>query len=117
MYSKKTMAHFLNPCYAGEIENADSVGKAGNPVTGIFIKIWLKLNDGVITGTSFKAAGCVPMIAAGNAAAKLARGLTPDEVMQIKISSVVTEMGGVPSEKRYTVKLALDALKDAIINL
>lgn len=117
MYSEKTINHFLNPIYSGELSDADSVGEAGSPLTGIFLKIWIKLDKGVISKAAFKAAGCVPIIAACNVTSGMVCGLKPEEALQIKISSVIRELGGIPAEKKYTVKLALDALKEAIINL
>ena len=61
MYSEKVMDHFMNPRNVGEIENADGVGQVGNPKCGDIMKMYLKIEDGVITDAKFKTFGCVPL--------------------------------------------------------
>ncbi|MFW5902976.1 MAG: iron-sulfur cluster assembly scaffold protein, partial [archaeon] len=42
-YSEETINRFQDPEYTGEIENADAVGKAGNPTCGDVLKIFLEI--------------------------------------------------------------------------
>ena len=53
-YSEKVMDHFANPRNVGEIENADGVGEVGNPKCGDIMKMYLKINNGVIEDVKFK---------------------------------------------------------------
>ncbi len=52
LYSEKVMDHFRNPRNVGEIEDADGVGQVGNAKCGDIMKIYLKINDDVITDAS-----------------------------------------------------------------
>lgn len=49
IYSDKVMDHFNHPRNVGIIEDADGVGTVGNPVCGDIMKMYLKIDHGVIT--------------------------------------------------------------------
>lgn len=53
VYSEKVMEHFSNPHNVGEIENADGIGEVGNAKCGDIMKMYLKVNDEVITDVKF----------------------------------------------------------------
>ena len=63
MYSEKVLDHFQNPRNVGEIENPDGVGQAGNPKCGDIMKIYLRVENEVITDIKFKTFGCGAAIA------------------------------------------------------
>ena len=54
MYSDKVMDHFANPHNVGELEGANAVGEVGNARCGDIMKMYLKIEDGVIKDASFK---------------------------------------------------------------
>ena len=58
LYSKKVMDHFTNPRNVGEIENADGIGEIGNAKCGDIMKMYLKIDNGIITDAKFKTFGC-----------------------------------------------------------
>ena len=49
IYSEKVMDHFAHPRNVGEIEDADGVGEVGNAKCGDIMKMYIKVNDGIIT--------------------------------------------------------------------
>ena len=57
LYSEKVMDHFRNPRNVGTIENADGVGEVGNPVCGDIMKIYLKIENDIITDVKFETFG------------------------------------------------------------
>ena len=63
LYTEKVMDHFEHPRNVGEIEHADGVGQVGNPKCGDIMKMYLKIDDGVITDVKFKTFGCGSAIA------------------------------------------------------
>ncbi len=54
MYTEQVMEHFTNPRNVGVIENADGVGEVGNVKCGDIMKIYLRIEDEVITEVKFK---------------------------------------------------------------
>ena len=53
LYSDKVMDHFRNPRNVGVIENADGVGEVGNAKCGDIMKIYLKIDNDIITDVKF----------------------------------------------------------------
>ena len=50
MYSKKVVDRFSNPKNAGEMEKPDAVGEEGNARCGDVMRIYLKVEKGIIVG-------------------------------------------------------------------
>ena len=68
LYSEKVMDHFEHPRNVGEIENADGVGEVGNPTCGDIMRIYLKIDNDIITDVKFKTFGCGSAIASSSMA-------------------------------------------------
>jgi len=78
-YSEKVMEHFRNPRNVGEIENADGVGRVGNPVCGDIMELYIKVKGGIITDAKFKTFGCGAAIATSSMVTELVRNKTIEE--------------------------------------
>ena len=53
LYSDKVLDHFTNPRNVGEIENADGIGEVGNAKCGDIMKMYIKVDNGVISDVKF----------------------------------------------------------------
>ena len=113
-YSTKVMEHFANPQNVGEIEDADGVGSVGNPVCGDIMKMYIKVENDVITDVKFKTFGCGAAIATSSMATELIKGKTIEEALQITNSAVTEALGGLPSVKMHCSVLAEQAVQSAI---
>jgi len=115
-YSQKVMDHFQNPKNMGEIEDADAVGEAGNPVCGDMMIIYLKIDDNKISEIKFKTFGCAAAIATSSMITEMAEGKSLKDAYNISRDDVAEELGGLPEVKMHCSNLAADALKEAIKN-
>ena len=113
-YSEKVMDHFMNPRNVGEIENADGVGMVGNAKCGDIMKMYLKIDDNVITDCKFKTFGCGAAIATSSMATELIKGKTIDEALALTNSAVVEALEGLPAVKVHCSVLAEEAIKSAV---
>ena len=113
-YSEKVMDHFTNPRNVGEIENADGVGVVGNAKCGDIMKMYLKIDDGVITDCKFKTFGCGAAIATSSMATELVKGHTIDEALKLTNDAVVEALDGLPAVKVHCSVLAEEAIKTAV---
>ena len=113
MYSDKVMDHFTNPRNVGEIPDADGVGEVGNARCGDIMKLWIKVENNVITDIKFKTFGCGAAIATSSMITELAIGKTVEEAEQITNSQVAEALEGRASEDAL-LQLAAEALEAAI---
>ena len=116
MYTEKVMDHFSNPRNVGEIENPDGVGEVGNASCGDIMKIFLKVEDGIIKDVKFKTFGCGAAIATSSMVTEMAIGKTLDEALELSNSAVAEAPDGLPPQKLHCSNLAADALHEAIKN-
>jgi nitrogen fixation NifU-like protein len=113
-YSEKVMDHFTNPRNVGEIENADGVGTVGNAKCGDIMKMYLKIEDGVIVDCKFKTFGCGAAIATSSMATELIKGHTIEEALALTNQVVVEALDGLPPVKVHCSVLAEEAIKTAL---
>ena len=114
LYSEKVMDHFRNPRNVGVIENADGVGEVGNPVCGDIMKIYLKIDNDVVTDVKFETFGCGSAIASSSMATELIKGKPVSEVLQLTNKAVVEALDGLPAHKLHCSVLAEEAIKKAL---
>lgn len=113
-YSEKVMDHFNNPRNLGDIENADGVGKAGNPVCGDIMNLYIKVEDNRIAEAKFKTFGCGAAIATSSMVTEMVKGKTIEEALQISNRAVAEALDGLPPIKMHCSVLAEEALRSAI---
>ena len=116
LYSEKVMDHFQHPRNVGEIENADGVGEVGNPVCGDIMRMYLKIDNDVITDCKFKTFGCGSAIATSSMATEMIKGKTVKEALELSNKAVVEALDGLPTHKIHCSVLAEEAIKAALVD-
>ncbi len=114
MYTEKVMDHFSSPRNVGEISNADGVGEVGNIHCGDIMKIYITVENNVITDVKFRTFGCGAAIATSSMVTEMVKGKTIEEALAISNKNVAEELGGLPPVKMHCSNLAADALHAAI---
>lgn len=113
-YSAKVMDHFANPRNVGEIADANGVGEVGNPKCGDIMKMYLKIENNVITDVKFKTFGCGAAIATSSMATELIKGKTVDDALKLTNKAVMEALDGLPPVKVHCSVLAEQAIKSAV---
>ncbi len=114
MYSDKVMDHFMNPRNVGVIEDADAVGKEGNPVCGDLMEMFIKVKDGRIADIKFRTFGCGAAIATSSIATEMALGMRLEDAVNLSKAQIAEALGGLPPVKMHCSNLASDALRSAV---
>lgn len=109
------MDHFMNPRNVGEMKDATCVGEVGNAKCGDIMRMYLKIENDVITDAMFKTFGCAAAIATSSMATELIKGKTIDEALTFTNKAVVEELGGLPLAKIHCSVLAEEAIKTALV--
>ncbi len=113
-YSEKVLDHFMNPRNVGVLEDADGVGRAGNPVCGDLMEMSIKIQDEVITDIKFRTFGCGAAIATSSMATELIKGKTIDAALEITNRAIADALDGLPPIKMHCSVLAADALRTTL---
>ncbi len=114
LYSEKVMDHFMNPRNVGIIEDADGVGEVGNAKCGDIMKMYLKIDDEVITDVKFETFGCASAIASSSMATELIKGQKLEDAMKLTNKAVAEALDGLPDYKMHCSVLAEEAIQAAI---
>jgi nitrogen fixation NifU-like protein len=116
MYTKKVMDHFTNPRNMGEIEdnNGVGIGTVGNAKCGDIMRIYLKVEDGIIEDVKFKTFGCGAAIATSSMATELVKGKNIQDALTVTNKAVMEALDGLPKAKVHCSLLAEEALQAAL---
>ena len=114
LYSDKVMDHFQNPRNVGKMDDADGIGEVGNAKCGDIMRMYIKVEDGVITDCKFNTFGCGSAIATSSMATELIKGKPVEEALELSNQAVVEALGGLPPQKIHCSVLAEEAVRAAV---
>ena len=114
LYSEKVMEHFRNPQNVGSMEDADGIGEVGNAACGDIMKVYLKIEDDIISDVKFETFGCGSAIASSSMATQMIKGKPLREAEQLTNQAVAEALDGLPPHKLHCSVLAQQAVRAAI---
>jgi len=114
LYSQTVMDHFRNPRNVGVMEHADGIGEVGNAKCGDIMKIYLKIDNDVITDVKFETFGCGSAIASSSMATELIKGKPLSDALALTNKAVAEALNGLPAHKMHCSVLAEEAIKLAV---
>lgn len=113
-YSAKVMEHFSNPHNVGEIKDADGVGEVGNPKCGDIMRMYIKVDNDVITDVKFMTFGCGAAIATSSMATDLVKGKTIPEALKLTNKAVMEALDRSSGHQDFTAPFWRAGLKAAV---
>jgi nitrogen fixation protein NifU and related proteins len=114
MYSEAVLEHFRNPRNAGDLSDATAVAEVTNPVCGDVLRLAVRLAEGHIVASRFKAQGCVASIASSSILTELLAGKTAAEARSITARQIAEALDGLPAASFHAAQLCADAV-DAVL--
>ena len=115
-YSDKVIDHYRNPRNVGKIDNADAIGQAGSLACGDSLKIYLKIENGIVTDAKFQTFGCGSAVASSSILTEMIIGKPIEEVKKITNQDIADQLDGLPPEKMHCSVMGYEALEDALKN-
>ena len=106
LYSEKVMDHFMNPRNVGTIDDADGVGEVGNAKCGDIMKIFIKVDNDIISDVKFQTFGCGSAIASSSMATELIKGKPLSQALELTNKAVAEALDGLPAHKLHCSVLA-----------
>jgi nitrogen fixation NifU-like protein len=113
-YSDVVMDHIDRPRNVGWIEQNDAHATIGAPGRPPFMCMSFRLSDGCVQEVRYRSFGCGPAIAAGSVLTEMITGRAVRDCMEITEEQVSDALGGVPHEKKWSVRLALETMRNAL---
>lgn len=101
--------YWLNPSLDNPDGEACITGRCGDTM-----EICLKFRDNRVAETSHWTDGCAYSLNCVLAATDLARGKTPDEIIQIDADRIQSSVGGLPKDQIHCAELAVETLQAAL---
>ena len=114
LYSEKVMDHFQNPRNVGKMDDADGIGEVGNAKCGDIMKMYIKVENGIITDVKFNTFGCGSAIASSSMATEMIKGKPISEALQLTNKAVAEALDGLPAHKMHCSVLAEEAVRAAV---
>ena len=106
--------HLARPRNRGPLLAATHIGLGGNePGDGPFVRIWLRVEGGVIQEAAFQSHGCPSSVAAASVLCSLITKRELDKALTLTADELIAVMGGIPEGKEIYAKMAIDALRSA----
>ena len=112
-YSDKAIDYYLRKLNVGVIEGAEAVDSYTG-LCGDSMRVYLKVEEGVIRDAKFQAIGCAGAFASGSALTEMVKGKTLKEAGKITEHDVVNDLKELPGPKLHCARLAVDALRKSI---
>jgi len=112
-YSQKAIDYYLEQSNMGSLNDADQVSELTGPC-GDTMKVYLKLEQGIIQDAKIQVLGCPGAVASAMVAMDLAKGRTVEEALEIKDRDIVRILEELPEQKVHCVRLAVKALGKAL---
>ncbi len=104
----------MNPRNVGEIADASGIGQVGNAKCGDIMKVYLKIEDGIVQDAKFKTFGCGAAVATSSMATELVKGKSVQDALTVTNKAVMEALDGLPPAKVHCSCLAEEALHAAL---
>jgi nitrogen fixation NifU-like protein len=120
LYKEIILDHYKNPNNLGTIKNGIQVEEV-NALCGDKIKIWLKVDQGIITDAKFEGSGCAISVAATDILMDMIKGKKIADIQQMSGAEIENEIGiELSSVRKRCAYIGLEAIKkikDSLNNL
>jgi nitrogen fixation NifU-like protein len=92
LYQETILDHCRQPRNAGSMVDANRMAEGFNPLCGDKVKLYLKVEDGVISDARFEGSGCAIATASASLMTESIKGKRKEEALQLleKIHAMVT---------------------------
>ena len=96
------------------MEDADGIGEVGNAKCGDIMKMYIRVENDIITDVSFCTFGCGSAIASSSMATEMIKGKPVKEALALTNKAVAEALDGLPAHKMHCSVLAEEAVRAAV---
>ncbi len=114
MYNKTILDRLSNLKNAGMLKKPEGIGTFKTATDIEELKVFLRVENGVVKDAKFKTFGGVATIVCADVAMDLIKNKTIDEVLNVSSQEVNESVGGLPEDKIQSAEIVIRAIGDAI---
>ena len=103
------LSYWLSPHVESPNGKARITGRCGDT-----IEIYLRFKKDRVVESAFWTDGCTFSLNCAYAAAELAKGRTPDEILEIDSNIIQESIGGLPQDQLHCAQLSAETLQAAL---
>lgn len=115
-YNSNVMDHFFNPRNTGELEDPSGEGYSGSPEGRLYMHVTIRVEGNRIADIRFQSYTCLVAVAALSFLTGVVKGKTLEEAEAITPERLARDLGEIPAERMDRCILAVEALKNAIVD-
>jgi nitrogen fixation NifU-like protein len=115
IYSETTIDHILNPRNDRSLPNPDGFAACSSGC-GETMKIWIKIDNGLVEQTGFWTDGCAATIACGSMATHLIVGKSVIQSLALNARDIADALMDFPEGNNHCTELAASALRIALMD-
>ncbi len=112
-YSVKAIRYYLEKQFMGDLPEADQISEMQG-TCGDTMKVYLKIDQGLVTDARYQVLGCPGAISAAMAAVDLIKGKSIEYARSLNDGDIFTVLENIPAKKHHCIQLAVKALHKAI---
>lgn len=112
-FSEKAVLHATRPANIGELPGHNAFGISFGE-NGETMAIWLKVEDGVITGASFTCDGDDAFTACGSMITEMVKGKTVKQAGELSVGDLLSALESSPEVITTAAELAIEVLGNAL---
>ena len=112
-YSQTAIKYYMEKPNMREMADADQVSEFLGSC-GDTMKVFLKIDDNIITDASYQVLGCPGAISAAMAAVDLIKGKDLDFAKALNDGNIFEILVEIPAKKHHCIQLAVKALHKAV---
>ncbi len=115
-YSRKAIRYYTQKPHLGAMRDADHVFEMKGSC-GDIMRIYLKINGGIIEDATYQVLGCPGAIAAAMAVVDLVKGRPAESARRIDDGDVFAALEEIPARKHHCIQLSVKTLHGALDDL
>jgi len=111
-YSNTAIDYFLSQPDMGSLPDADQVSEHTGHC-GDTMKVFIKMDKGIITDAKIQVLGCPGAISAAMVAMEMIKGKTIEEARKITDRDIFRKLIEIPDQKQHCIRLAVKTMNQA----
>lgn len=100
-----------------QLNSISLTGQAGEPGQGPWMRLVTEFDGKQFTEATFETYGCPTAMRCGDWVCQWVTGRSPQQVKVLEPNDLITVLGGVPLGKEHCADLAVNALREVLVQL